>query len=132
MSNVGKKPIIIPDGVNVDITTNSVNVKGKNGELYLQYNSIIQISNKDNVVSVSRSSNDRNERSLHGLYRALINNMIQGVTEGFTKELNFVGVGYGVEQKGAFLLINAGEGVIELYLGVDLLLEEVSVIWYKK
>jgi large subunit ribosomal protein L6 len=108
MSNIGKKPIIIPDGVNVDITENSVNVKGKSSELYLKYNSIIQIAIKDNVVSVSRSSDDRNERSLHGLYRALINNMIQGVTEGFTKELNFVGVGYGVEQKGNFLLINAG------------------------
>tara|TARA_B100000029_G_C17482255_1_gene925968 strand:+ start:86 stop:634 length:549 start_codon:yes stop_codon:yes gene_type:complete len=108
MSNIGKKPIVIPDGVNVDISNNSVNVKGKNGELYLEYNSIIEISNKENVINVSRSSDNRNERSLHGLYRALISNMIKGVSEGFSKELNFVGVGYGVEQKGDFLLINAG------------------------
>ena len=108
MSNIGKKPIVVPDGVNVDISNNSVNVKGKNGELYLEYNSIIEISNKENVINVSRSSDNRNERSLHGLYRALISNMIKGVSEGFSKELNFVGVGYGVEQKGDFLLINAG------------------------
>jgi len=108
MSNIGKKPIIIPEGVNVDITNDSVNVKGKNGELYLGYNNIIQISNKENVINVSRSSDNRNERSLHGLYRALISNMIHGVSEGFSKELNFVGVGYSVEQKGDYLLINAG------------------------
>ena len=108
MSNIGKKPIVVPDGVNVDISNNSVNVKGKNGELYLEYNSIIEISNKENVINVSRSSDNRNERSLHGLYRALISNMIKGVSEGFSKELNFVGVGYSVEQKGDFLLINAG------------------------
>ena len=108
MSNIGKKPIVVPDGVNVDISNNSVNVKGKNGELYLEYNSIIEISNKENVINVSRFSDNRNERSLHGLYRALISNMIKGVSEGFSKELNFVGVGYSVEQKGDFLLINAG------------------------
>ena len=108
MSNIGKKPIVVPDGVNVDISNNSVNVKGKNGELYLEYNSIIEISNKENVINVSRSSDNRNERSLHGLYRALISNMVKGVSEGFSKELNFVGVGYSVEQKGDFLLINAG------------------------
>jgi len=108
MSNIGKKPIVIPEGVNVNITNDSVNVKGKNGELYLGYNNIIKISNENNVINVSRSSDNRTERSLHGLYRALINNMIQGVSEGFSKELNFVGVGYSVEQKGNFLLINAG------------------------
>ena len=108
MSNIGKKPIVVPDGVNVDISNNSVNVKGKNGELYLEYKSIIEISNKENVINVSRSSDNRNERSLHGLYRALISNMVKGVSEGFSKELNFVGVGYSVEQKGDFLLINAG------------------------
>ena len=108
MSNIGKKPIVIPEGVKVNITNDSINVKGKNGELYLGYNKIINISNENNVINVSRSSDNRNERSLHGLYRALINNMIQGVSEGFSKELNFVGVGYSVEQKGNFLLINAG------------------------
>ena len=108
MSNIGKKPIVIPEGVNVNITNDSVNVKGKNGELYLGYNNIIKISNENNVINVSRLSDNRNERSLHGLYRALINNMIQGVSEGFSKELNLVGVGYSVEQKGNFILINAG------------------------
>ena len=108
MSNIGKKPIVIPEGVNVNITNDSVNVKGKNGELYLGYNNIIKISNENNVINVSRLSDNRHERSLHGLYRALINNMIKGVSEGFSKELNLVGVGYSVEQKGNFILINAG------------------------
>ena len=101
MSNIGKQPINIPEGVDVNIDTKlgSVTVKGKNGELFLEYNTIIKISEKNNVISVVRNSDDRNNRELHGLYRALINNMILGVSEGFSKELNFVGVGYGVEKK---------------------------------
>ena len=110
MSNIGKQPISIPEGVNVNIDTKlgSINVKGKNGELFLEYNTIIEISEKDNIINVVRKSDNRNNRELHGLYRALINNMILGVSEGFSKELNFVGVGYGVEKKDQFLLINAG------------------------
>ena len=110
MSNIGKQPINIPEGVNVNIDTKigSVTVKGKNGKLFLEYNTIIKISEKDNVIIVTRNSDDRSNRELHGLYRALINNMILGVSEGFSKELNFVGVGYGVEIKGQFLLVNAG------------------------
>jgi len=110
MSNIGKQPINIPEGVNVNIDTKlgSVTVKGKNGELFLEYNTIIKISEKDNIINVVRNSDNRNNRELHGLYRALINNMILGVSQGFSKELNFVGVGYGVEKKDQFLLVNAG------------------------
>ena len=110
MSNIGKQPIDIPEGVNVNIDTKlgSVTVKGKNGKLFLEYNTIIKISEKDDVIIVTRNSDDRSNRELHGLYRALINNMILGVSEGFSKELNFVGVGYGVEKKDQFLLVNAG------------------------
>jgi len=110
MSNIGKQPINIPEGVNVNIDTKigSVTVNGKNGELFLDYNTVIEISEKDNVISVLRKSDNRSDRELHGLYRALINNMILGVSEGFSKELNFVGVGYGVEKKDQFLLVNAG------------------------
>ena len=110
MSNIGTPRINIPEGVNVNIDTKlgSINVKGKNGELFLEYNTIIEISEKDNIINVVRKSDDRSNRELHGLYRALINNMILGVSEGFSKELNFVGVGYSVEKKGDFLLVNAG------------------------
>jgi len=108
MSNIGKQPIDIPDGVNVDITKNSVNVKGKNGELFMDYNNVIKISNENNIINVKRESDLREHRALHGLYRALINNMIKGVSEGFSKELKLVGVGYGVDKKGNFLLITAG------------------------
>ena len=103
MSNIGKLPINIPDGVDVNVSANSVNVKGKNGELFMEYNSLIKITNKDNVVSVSRKSDSRKDKALHGLYRALLSNMILGVSEGFSKELQFVGVGYGVEKKGDLL-----------------------------
>ena len=108
MSNIGKLPINIPDGVDVNVSAHSVNVKGKNGELFMEYNSLIKITNKDNVVSVSRKSDSRKDKALHGLYRALLSNMILGVSEGFSKELQFVGVGYGVEKKGDFILITAG------------------------
>ena len=108
MSNIGKLPINIPDGVDVNVSAHSVNVKGKNGELFMEYNSLIKITNKDNVVSVSRKSDSRKDKALHGLYRALLSNMILGVSEGFSKELQFVGVGYGVEKKGDFILVNAG------------------------
>ena len=76
MSNIGKLPINIPDGVDVNVSANSVNVKGKNGELFMEYNSLIKITNKDNVVSVSRKSDSRKDKALHGLYRALLSNMI--------------------------------------------------------
>ena len=108
MSNIGKLPINIPDGVDVNVSANSVNVKGKNGELFMEYSSLIKITNKDNVVSVSRKSDSRKDKALHGLYRALLSNMILGVSEGFSKELQFVGVGYGVEKKGDFILVTAG------------------------
>jgi len=108
MSNIGKLPVSVPDGVNVTINANVVNVKGKNGELFMEYDKIITISSDDNVITVTRESDNRKDKELHGLYRALLNNMILGVSEGFSKELNFVGVGYGVEKKGDFILVNAG------------------------
>ena len=79
-----------------------------NTGLFSESFNLIDISEKDNVINVVRKSDNRSNRELHGLYRALINNMIVGVSEGFSKELNFVGVGYGVEKKDQFLLVNAG------------------------
>ena len=108
MSNIGKQVIIIPENTEVKISSDNVSVKGKLGELNINYNSLIKITENDNILSLSRSSDKRELRELHGLYRALIQNMVFGVNEGFSKELNLVGVGYTVEKKGDFLLINAG------------------------
>ena len=74
----------------------------------MNFDKKIDIKKNEELINVSRSSDKRKDRELHGLYRALVQNMIQGVSEGFKKELNFVGVGYGVEKKGDFLLVNAG------------------------
>ena len=108
MSNIGKQPINVPEGVDVNLSDNCISIKGAKGELSFNYNSIIKISNNDNMILVERPSNVKEHRELHGLYRALINNMVLGVSMGFSKELNLVGVGYTAEKKGNFLLVNAG------------------------
>tara|TARA_A100001388_G_scaffold267346_1_gene241397 strand:+ start:1660 stop:2205 length:546 start_codon:yes stop_codon:yes gene_type:complete len=108
MSNIGKQPISLPDSVKISISGNLVEVKGQLGELTLNFDSRIDISSKDNSIVVSRKSNDRKDKELHGLYRALIQNMVTGVSIGFEKKLILVGVGYTAEKKGDLLLINVG------------------------
>lgn len=108
MSRVGRKPIIIPNGVTVDITPTEVKVKGPKGQLTQTYNPSIKIVKEGEMIRFERSSNDKRDRALHGLYRALVNNMIIGVTEGYTKRLELVGVGYKVEAKGQVLEISIG------------------------
>ena len=93
MSRVGNNPIKIPEGVSVDIQEESVTVKGKLGELIQPYDKVSFVV-KDDMISVSRSSNSKEHRAKHGLYRSLLNNMVIGVSEGFVKELELVGVGY--------------------------------------
>ena len=108
MSNIGKQPISVPDSVKISISGNLVEVKGQLGELTLNYDSRIDILSKDDSVVVTRKSNDRKDKELHGLYRALIQNMVTGVSIGFEKKLLLVGVGYTAEKKGDLLLINVG------------------------
>jgi len=108
MSNIGKQPIQIPDNTEVVIKGSSISVKGKLGELTLDFDTRIKISNQNNLLTVTRETNKRKDRELHGLYRALINNMVDGVTVGFKKELNLVGVGYTCEKKSDFILIHVG------------------------
>ena len=103
MSNIGKQNIIIPDSVDVTINNSNIIVKGKLGELSIDYNNIIKIKKIESKIHLERKSDNRKDRSLHGLYRALINNMIVGVTEGFSKKLQLNGVGYTVELKKDFL-----------------------------
>ena len=107
MSRIGKSPIAIPAGVTVEVKDAVITVKGKLGELS-QVFSDVTVKVEDNQVIVERSSDDKNERSKHGLYRALINNMVVGVSEGFTKELELVGVGYRASNQGQKLDIALG------------------------
>ena len=108
MSNIGKQPIAIPDGVDVNINKDKLVVKGKLGELSMNFKSLIKIDLSDNILTFERKNNNKNSRELHGLYRALVYNMIEGVTNGYKKELNMNGVGYTAELKNNFLLVNAG------------------------
>lgn len=108
MSNIGKQSIDIPDGVDIDLNKNIINVKGSLGELSLEFNSKMSIDFTDNKISVNRPSDEKKYKEFHGLYRALIQNMVIGVTQGFSKELSLVGVGYTAEKQGTFLVINAG------------------------
>lgn len=107
MSRIGKNPITIPAGVTVEVNGNVVSVKGKKGQLTQDF-SDVTVKIEDGQVLVERSSDHKNDRSKHGLFRALINNMIVGVSEGFTKELELVGVGYRASNQGQKLDIALG------------------------
>lgn len=108
MSRIGKLPIAIPAGVTVTLKDDVVTVKGPKGELSQYVNPLITVTINEKEVVVSRSSDEKQERAFHGLYRALINNMIVGVSEGYKKELELVGVGFRVANTG---------NVMELALG---------------
>ena len=108
MSRIGKLPIAIPAGVTVTLKDDVVTVKGPKGELSQYVNPLITVTVEDNTVVVSRSSDEKQERAFHGLYRALINNMVVGVSEGYKAEHELVGVGYRVSNTG---------NVMELALG---------------
>jgi large subunit ribosomal protein L6 len=107
MSRIGKNPITIPAGVTVEVNGNVVSVKGKKGQLTQDFTDVT-VKIEEGQVLVERSSDHKDERSKHGLYRALINNMIVGVSEGFTKELELVGVGYRASNQGQKLDIALG------------------------
>ena len=107
MSRIGNDPIKIPEGVSVDIQEESVTVKGKLGELIQPYDQVSFVV-KDDMISVSRSSNSKEHRAKHGLYRSLLNNMVIGVSKGFVKELELVGVGYRANNQGQKLDLSLG------------------------
>jgi len=107
MSRIGNNPVGIPEGVTVDINDNVVTVKGKLGELSQEY-SAVSVKVEDGKVLVERSSETKEHKSKHGLYRALIYNMIEGVSKGYTKELELVGVGYRASNQGQKLDLALG------------------------
>ncbi|UCH65349.1 MAG: 50S ribosomal protein L6, partial [Ignavibacterium sp.] len=106
MSRIGKKPIEIPKGVTVSQNENFINVKGPKGELQQSVHSNIKIEINKSEVVVSRPDDSKENKSLHGLTRALIQNMVTGVDESYKKTLDIVGVGYRAELKGKNLLLN--------------------------
>ncbi|MCC1484688.1 50S ribosomal protein L6 [Winogradskyella immobilis] len=107
MSRIGKNPITIPEGVTVEVNNNVITTKGKLGELTQEY-SEIDIKIEDGVITLERSSDKKDQRAKHGLYRALIANMIEGVSKGWTKELELVGVGYRASNQGQKLDLALG------------------------
>ncbi len=107
MSRIGKNPVTIPAGVTVEVNGNVVTVKGKKGELTQEFTDVA-VKVEEGQVLVERSSDHKEMRSKHGLYRSLINNMVIGVSEGFTKELELVGVGYRASNQGQKLDLALG------------------------
>ena len=109
MSRIGKLPIAIPAGVTVEISPeNVVTVKGPKGELVKAMNKDINVKVENNEIVVTRPSDVKEHRALHGLTRALINNMVVGVTEGYSKTLELIGVGYRAQLQGKKLVMNLG------------------------
>ena len=107
MSRIVNSPISIPEGVTIDIQSNHIKVKGKLGELTQDFEDV-QIKVTDNVINISRASDNKSVKSKHGLYRSLIANMVEGVSKGFTKELELVGVGYRASNQGQKLDLALG------------------------
>lgn len=126
MSRIGKNPIAIPAGVTVEVTDSNVTVKGKLGQLSQDYTDVTVKVEEGNVL-VERSSDNKDQRAKHGLYRALINNMITGVSVGFTKELELVGVGYRASNQGQKLDLALGfSHNIILEIAPEVKLETIS------
>ena len=127
MSRIGKAPIEIPAGVNLSISKgNFVEVKGPKGSLSQQVDPDIHLKLEDGILNVERPTDQIRHRSMHGLYRSLINNMVLGVSEGFTKELELVGVGYRASNMGNLLEIAVGYShPIYFYIPDELNIETV-------
>ena len=107
MSRIGKNPIVIPEGVSVEISESVITVKGKLCEISQEYSNV-EISENGGILSLSRKTDSKEDKSKHGLFRALINNMIVGVSSGWTKELELVGVGYRASVQGQKLDLSLG------------------------
>jgi large subunit ribosomal protein L6 len=124
MSRIGKKPIELPQGVEVTVEGNSVTVKGPKGSLEFSFNEDMKVLIDGNIVTVERPSETKTHRTLHGTTRAIINNMVVGVSEGYKKQLKMIGVGYRALLKGNTLVLSAGfSHPVELEVPVGLTCE---------
>ncbi len=127
MSRIGKAPISIPSGVNVTVKDNAVTVKGAKGELTQLIHPELEVKVEDGTVSIERPNDEKEMRSMHGLYRSLINNMVVGVSEGYKKELELVGVGYRATNQGQLLELALGYShPIQLMLPAEIKVEAVT------
>jgi large subunit ribosomal protein L6 len=108
MSRIGKKPVAIPSNVTVTVDGSTVKVKGPKGELTRTFDPTMKIRVEGNEVIIDRPSEEKRDRAMHGLTRALLANMVTGVTEGFKKTLEIVGVGYKAEKRGKNLVVTVG------------------------
>jgi len=126
MSRIGNNPIAIPEGVTVDVKDNVVTVKGKLGELTQNYDAV-EIKVEEGNVLVTRSSDTKEQKAKHGLYRSLMHNMVEGVAKGWTKELELVGVGYRASNQGQKLDLALGfSHNIVLNIAAEVKVETIS------
>ena len=134
MSRIGKKPIAIPKGVEVKVDSNIVSVKGPKGSLQRTFSSDVNITNHEGAVSVASVGSEKHFRSLHGLTRTLIFNMIEGVTNGYEKVLEISGVGYKSALQGRNIMLNLGfshQVIYPLPDGIDAAIDKQTVITLK-
>ena len=108
MSRIGQNPVLIPEGVKVSLEDSAVKVSGPNGSLEFNFRKEMIISQNDGLIIVERGSDNREQKSLHGTTRQMINNMVIGVSEGFSKELEIIGVGYQAQVQGSRLQLQLG------------------------
>ncbi|MBI2866781.1 MAG: 50S ribosomal protein L6 [Chloroflexi bacterium] len=108
MSRIGKAPITLPKGVTAEVQGNRVKIKGPKGELSLDTVGTIAVQQKDGVLTVTRQNDEKKQRALHGLTRALLSNMAHGVAQGYQRTLDIVGVGYRAQKTGRKLVLNVG------------------------
>lgn len=139
MSRIGRMPVVIPNGVNVEVDGSNVHIKGPKGEMERTFSPEIEISYQDGVIEVKRKSDERMQRALHGMTRALINNMVVGVHTGFEKILEINGVGYRAEVNENNLVLYVGYShpvVIEPMAGISFEVEpktrQIKVLGYNK
>jgi large subunit ribosomal protein L6 len=136
LSRVGKKPISVPSGVDIQIDEQTIKVTKGNDSLQQTLHPAIQVEYESDqrLIHVKRATNNKPHRALHGLYRALINNMVLGLTEGFSRRLEIVGVGYRAELKGKHLLLSLGYThpiLFKLPAGINIVLESPTSIVVK-
>ncbi|RAP73216.1 50S ribosomal protein L6 [Paenibacillus montanisoli] len=108
MSRIGRKPIQVPGGVNIDLDNSFITIKGPKGTLSREIHKDMKVVIADNVITIERPSDNKLHRSLHGTTRSIIANMVNGVTEGFVRNLELVGVGYRANKSGEKIVLNVG------------------------
>ncbi|GAA0137968.1 50S ribosomal protein L6 [Paenibacillus sp. YSY-4.3] len=108
MSRIGRKPITVPSGVDITLDNNVITVKGPKGSLTRELHKDMKVTVENNEITVERPSDHKTHRSLHGTTRSVVSNMVSGVTEGFTRNLELVGVGYRASKSGEKLVLNVG------------------------